>query len=138
MNIFRASFSKIRKLFFEIDNINPCNDAPSLAMKLLPMIILCPMANQLNMLNIFKLKETQIFKAYSTGSSKYFIIITGRNTKILKTHSFLNKILSPQVIIDAVKNFVFLFENGFLQVKVLYSLQFLRNRKHVRIVQNHF
>ena len=38
-------------------------------------------------------KETQTFKAYYTESYKYCIIIAGSNTKILKTHGLLNKIL---------------------------------------------
>ena len=40
------------------------------------------------------LKEIQTFKAYSTESYKYCIIIAGSNIKISKTHSLLNKLLS--------------------------------------------
>ena len=39
------------------------------------------------------LKETQTFKAYYTESYKYCVIMTGSNTKVLKTHELLNKIL---------------------------------------------
>ena len=39
------------------------------------------------------LKETQTFKVYKTESCKYYTIIAGTNTKVLKTHGLLNKIL---------------------------------------------
>ena len=38
-------------------------------------------------------KETQTFRANQTESFKYCIIVAGSNTKILKIHSLLNKML---------------------------------------------
>ena len=87
------------------------------------------------------LKETQTIKVYWAKSYKYFIIIAGSNTEILKTHVLLNEILFSlclslcllqRVLSVALLNgkilnitsdhscriyFRFLVENGFLQVK---------------------